>query len=248
MIELVTILKHTQRGTALWQFWTKVFFFPDRCECQQTYKSSQCFLDLFLEYEQRTQYVRIRLRSIVSNSDNEWGGEYSQQSIRDEAQGPTSHGWMCLLTYVCGHYQQDCPGPVTAAVTPHELQIKNWQREKKKHSEGPLLHKAQCQQPMCLFQRYRRPQMPSPLTTSLWLLDIFILALTKSSLLWSPVKPSLMKEVGLILLLLKYEQLVVITAVFQIKGCAGNYQHYKIQTLAAWAADCEMEKNSLWLW
>lgn len=35
----------------------------------------------------------------------------------------------------------------------------------------------------------------------------------------------------LVLLVLKYEQLVVITAVFQIKGCAGNYltvgKHYK---------------------
>lgn len=59
------------------------------------------------------------------------GGKYSQQSIRDEAQSPTSHGWMCLLMYVCGHYQRDRPGPVTAAVTPHELQIKYSQREKR---------------------------------------------------------------------------------------------------------------------
>lgn len=84
---------------------------------------------------------------------NGGGGGYSQQSIRDEAQSPTSHGWMCLLMYVCGHYQQNRPGPVTAAVTPHELHIKYSQRAKK-HSEGPLLYKAQCQQPMCLFQRY----------------------------------------------------------------------------------------------
>lgn len=49
--------------------------------------------------------------------------------------------------------------------------------------------------------------------------------------------PTLMKGVGLILLVLKYEQLVVITAVFQIKDCAGNYliieKHCKIQTSAA---------------
>lgn len=59
-----------------------------------------------------------------------------------------------------------------------------------------------------------------------------------------------MKELGFILLVLKYEQLVVITEVFQIKGCAGNHliieKHYKVQTSAAWAADCEMEKNILW--
>lgn len=79
------------------------------------------------------------------------GGKYSQQSIQDEAQSPTSHGWMCLLMYVCGHYQRDRHGPVTAAVTPHELQIKYSQR-KKKLSEGLLLYKAQCQPPMCLFQ------------------------------------------------------------------------------------------------
>lgn len=60
------------------------------------------------------------------------GGKYSQQSIQDEAQSPTSHGWMCLLMYVCGHYQRDRHGPVTAAVTPHELQIKYSQRREKK--------------------------------------------------------------------------------------------------------------------
>lgn len=44
---------------------------------------------------------------------------------------------MCLLMYVCGHYQQDRPGPVTAAVTPHELQIKYSQREKENTLKGP---------------------------------------------------------------------------------------------------------------
>lgn len=57
---------------------------------------------------------------------------------------------------------------------------------------------------------------PSSQTVSL--IDIFALALIKSSLLWSLVKPPANERGRVHSLNFKYVQLVVITAVFQIEG------------------------------
>lgn len=146
-------------------------FFPDRCECQQTYKSLQCFLDLFLEYEQRTQYVSIRLRSIVSNSDNEWGGNTasSLSGMRPRARHHMAGcvSW-CMSVVITSEI-----GLVLLQLLWHHMSYKlNTHREKK----GPLLYRAKCQQLMCLFRKCMWALMHSPLTTSLWLLDIFMLA------------------------------------------------------------------------
>lgn len=176
-----------------------------------------------------------------------WGGGHSQQSIRDEAQSPTSYGWMCLLMYVCGHYQQDRPGPVTAAVTPHELHIKYSQREKENTLKGPCFtqHNANSQ---CAFLKVYATILSSLSNRVFnWHLrssvnKIIIALVSWKTPCWGRVNS----------LNFKYVQLVVITAVFQIEGCAENYltveKHSKIQSSVAWAADCEMEKNVLWSW
>lgn len=96
----------------------------------------------------------------------------------------------------------------------HHMSYKlNTHREKKKTLwRAPVLHSTMPTANVP-FWRYMRPS--SHLSQTVSLIDIFTLALIKSSLLWSLVKPPADKKGRVHSLNFKYVQLVI-TAVFQI--------------------------------